>query len=372
MLSSPPPSDDRSVSASPTRSGWPAHLARHRLLAVSLALLAIAAIGIGGYQLKKKHDQRQFAKADTMPMDEAAARAETEALQPLVIQALAQRQWNQAATDAMALVKRHPDYAPARILLAQCFLANGRHDQAYEHLKYALSLPTPATVNTKPQAELQMLAGTVAQQVNRPDLAQNHFATAVALLPQEVKPRLMLASSLMAQQKFTPARDAILMALTLDQRSHKAYALMADLYNRQNQTSLAMDQIQKAIDLVPVGERTAQVSYLRVKAGILRRANQPDQAMQVLLSLKPKERLELEVLEEMALCLAMQGKATQAAALVESRLEVDPSDDVAAIRTAHWYLQAGDKKNARRLWLLAKAVNPSNPDLPELERRLTR
>lgn len=325
-----------------------------------LLVLAIAALTSGRYLLKTPGDPAKAIPTDEQPVDDAAASGETQAVQSLLMQAIDQGRFADVLANAQTLVKRYPKYAPAHVLLAQALLSSGQHAASYQQMKIALSLTTSPAPTPKAQAEMQLLAGTIAEKADQPDLAQDHLRSAISLLPQEIRPRLMLATSLMNGRKYDQARDVILMALTLDQRSHKGYALLADLYHRQNQPGLAIDQIQKAIDLVPADQRAALVSYLRVKAAILRRANQPDQAMQVLLALKPKERLDLVNLEEMALCLAMQGKPLDAAALVESRLKMDPTDDLAAARAAKWYLKAGDRENAQRLMDLARSINPAH------------
>ena len=292
--------------------------------------------------------------------DRAAAQREAQALGSQLTTAIGGGQASRMLPQLEQLVRRYPGFADAHTLLAQAYIASGRPRSAYEELEKSLQL-NPL------QAELHELAGTIAVKLNRLDEAEKHYRAAVGQESRKAKPRLLLAQVLIQENKLDEAEKVILQALVLDSNSHTGYALLADVFARQDKLPLALQEIDKAIAHEPANNREVVIQYARTKSQLLRRANRPQEALQVLATLPARERLDMSIMDDMATCYAMMGEPGRAAAMFEQYLILDPTDDRAAARSVHWYLQAHDAANAQRMLQRLRQINPRAVELPDLE-----
>jgi tetratricopeptide (TPR) repeat protein len=239
------------------------------------------------------------------------------------------------------LVDRHPQYAEARVLLAQMLLDALEVQSAYEQMETALELDPQ-------QPEVRRLAGDLALILGRNVDAARHYSTAVSLAPRDATYRLHLSQAYMNMNEMDRARDTLLEALRIDSSLHKGYAAMSDIYAKQNKTTLALTQIGKAIEHTPISERDVQVIYIRRQGHLLRRDNRPREALMSLQALTLKEQRDAEVLQEMAVCWAMLGQPLKGAELFEAELAMSPRDWQLLAGAAEWRLKAGDAEAAQR------------------------
>ncbi len=328
------------------------------LAAATIALLYWRSVG------RAMQEQQPQPAAGPAPFDAASAQTELEALQEHFNQTGVRGLTADASLASVRrFVEKYPRFAPGRTLLAQVLIYANQLQGAYEQLVLSLDLDPN-------QPEVHLLAGTVACQLNRFDDATRHYSTAVGLEPSNARYRLYLAQVYFNQQKIEQARTTALEALRLDSSLHQAYALLADLYAQQNKLSLALTEIDHALAQAPATGRSTVLAYVRRKAQFLRRNNQPEESLLTLRSLGPSEQVRPDVLEDMAICWSMLGEPAKSAALFEDALAMDPSQWRFAAAAARWRLRMGDRDAAQRHLDTLRRINPSAPEIPELEAQL--
>ncbi len=269
------------------------------------------------------------------------------------------RSTDRPAEAATNLVLRFPNDHAARNLLANILLHRGEWALAYEQMLISLE-------RNPGQAEVHLNAGTAALKLRRYDDAVHHYSQAVGLDQRNARYRVHLAHGYIAVNRFDEARGLLLAALQADSTMHEAYQGMSQLFAKQNEMSLAIEQITKAIENTPAAQRRKQVEYIREKARFLRRANRPDDALITLQSLLAKERQQPESMRELATTYAMLGRPGAAAEVYEQAMAREPAAAQWAIEAARWRIKAGDATAARRLLDQARKISPNDPAIGEL------
>ena len=140
-------------------------------------------------------------------------------------------------------VDRYPDFARARTLLAHSLFCAGDLEEAYDQFEQSFE------INPR-QPEAQLNAGSTAAQLGRLDRAQEHYSQALGLDPGNARYRLHLANIYIKQQRFDKARRMLMEALRLDSSLHQAHAALSDVFAKQNKIGLALDQIQRALEML--------------------------------------------------------------------------------------------------------------------------
>ncbi len=302
--------------------------------------------------------------AGAAPWDEQQAKTQLESVQQQFNQIAADhRQAQPVLQEAKRLVERYPQYAPTRTLLGQILLYDEQFDQAYDQFLLSLDLDGQ-------QPEVQLLAGTLAFKLDRVDRATHHYLMAVGLDTANPRYRLHLAQAYLKQRQDQLARDALLEALRIDSSLHEAYAMLSDMYAKQNRLSLALPQIQAAIDQAPASQRSQQTMYVCRKAQLLRRANRADEALLTLQGLDTHQQRQIQVMQEVALCWSALGQPDQAAVVFEQAMADDPTQWSWVAHAAHWRFKAGQPDAARRHLATLQRINPRAPMIPELEASL--
>ncbi|MEZ6191542.1 MAG: tetratricopeptide repeat protein [Phycisphaerales bacterium] len=255
----------------------------------------------------------------------------------------------------------HPDAADAYTLRGQALIYAGRSEEALKSFGRSLEL--------KPrQAGVQVIAGTTAMGLERYEESLKHYETALSIDPGNGVNAVYLAN---VQQKIGQDDEAVttlLTALRRDSSLHGAYALLSDIYAKQNKLAMAIDQIESAIETAPEDNQSAHTAYTVKRAALLRRDNRPAEAIAALEALPPEARLRPEVLRDTATGWAMLGKPAMAAELYERALAVDPSSDTAAAEAARWWIKAGNTDAARRCLQLLQRINPRHESIPILQK----
>ena len=265
--------------------------------------------------------------------------------------------------DAQALVTADPEHVAARNFLALVLSEAGRLEQAYACMTESLALD-------QVQPAIHFGAGVLATQLDRFDAARQHYLAAVRQDSGMAIYRVHLAMIEIKQQAYANAEQRLLEAIQLDSSLADAYFGLAELYFVQNKRELALQQIEKAIERMPVGQRDKQVKFLRKKAWILRRSNRWADALATLKRLTSIERRTAEVIEEMALCLRPLGREIEAAELYEAAWASDPVNVDLVIGAARYRLAAGDRERARSHVATLRTLKTDVVVLAELEAAL--
>ena len=264
---------------------------------------------------------------------------------------------------AEAVVDRFPNYVDGRVTYAQILFLNGRHADGYQQLEHALELDPK-------QAKVHILAGSTAMRLERYQQAQRHYDQAVSLEPEDPKHRLMLATAQLRQGRYDQARMTLLKTIQIDSSFDAAYATLADVYAAQNRVGLALDQITRALSLVDEKDQQRREVYLRKKARLQLRNQQPAEAMRSLRALPVKRLVDPEVSGELANIWMRLQQPERAAHHYEQILIMNPAAAWAAERATHYRLEAGDLDKAQQNLTALRGINPRDPRINEFERQL--
>jgi tetratricopeptide (TPR) repeat protein len=352
-------------------------------LVVGLVLAATAA-GLAGLWYRRPHLPPK-TPAQLRAEERAAAHAQLEALDARVLDALAANKPETVVDSLWALVQKHPDSAEARNSLALVLSRMGRLGNAFDQYQQSLRLDNQ-------QVEVHLNAGTLAWNLGYLDQASKYFDAAVRLDPRNPRCLLRRADYQLTRAKPDAAARQHDMALTLvdlnavlttdrredyQQYGHAAWALMADVMAREN-NPVAIEKIDRAIADTPPDQRKPGGKlglYLRKKAALLCQFNRFAEALAALRALDTQDKLDPDVVEQVAVCQNMlAGPAAAAreytAALAVSNLDIAPPDWRLLAGATRWCLKAGDKATARQYLAALQARNPAAPDLAEMAKQL--
>ncbi len=290
-------------------------------------------------------------EAALVALDQAAVKVNAALAQPQVTPATVQM--------ARELVSRYPHFPEARTLLAQVLLRAGDAEAAYEQVARSLELAPR-------QTSVQELAGAIASNLGRLDVAAGHFAAAAACEPNATRYRLSLANVLLKQGRLDSAQQQLRTIIRLNAQEHRAYALLADVYAQGDQMVEALAQVERALEHTPEEDRHSVVTYTRKRALLLRRAGRPREALQAFVSLYPVERQDPLVLADIAAAWDMLGQPGQAAAVYEQAATKDPTAWRLLAEAARWHDRDGDRPAVERCLKMVRLLNPHAPVLDEL------
>jgi len=267
---------------------------------------------------------------------------------------------NALVDQTFAYVEHYPRVAAGRVLLGQLELMRGNLEVAAEQFELSLQ------INPK-QPEVQVQAGAASLRHGNLDRAEHHFSQAIGLETGNAHYRVYLAQVYLKRNELDQAQMTLLEAIRLDSSVHQARASLSEVYAKQNKLDLAFTQIDHAIERSQAPER---YSYLRVKARLQLRANQPKGALVTLKALPAKQLIDMTVSQELANCWAMLGHPARAAEHFEQIASMQPSNDLALAAAAEWYLQAEQSADAQRMLKKLRRVNPRHEAITTLQAQL--
>lgn len=331
-----------------------------------LILVAVVLAVLGGIALwgPKRGGPDRSAPVETQPAPAAAVTAELTELGDLFGQVTDNNRGVQPLIDRIdALIASHPEQSAAHILRGQMLLHAGRPDQALEAFQASLKLQPR-------QANVHRLAGNLAMQLQKYDDARHHYEQARSIEPGNGEHAVYLANLQLKIGEDDQAVKTLLTAIRLDSQRHEAYALLSDIYARQNKVGLALGQIERAIQTASAQSPGPRTAYVLKRAKLLRRDNQPGESLAALQALPQDARLEPLVMRDIATSWMMLGKPQRAAEQYELALRLDPSSDLAAAEAARWRLKAGDVETARKHVQTLRRINPRYEAIPKLEQAL--
>ncbi len=263
--------------------------------------------------------------------------------------------------DVEIFAAQHPHHPDAQTLLGQVLLYQGDLTGAYAQFKSSLSIDNA-------QPEVHLLAGSICMQLDQYDQAELHYRNAINLDPSNHRFRLHLAACYTSQKRLDDARTLLMSLINRDSSAHDAYAMLSKLYYTQNKLDMAMIQITRALNSIPISDRQQTIIYVRHMAAILRRMNKPSEALQVLESkLTETERNDPVVIGDMAMCFSMQNQFEAAALLFEEALQTNPTNSRLAANAVRWWHKAGEPGKARLGIDRIRKFNPNSPAVPLLE-----
>lgn len=296
--------------------------------------------------------------SDTGPLSEKKLAAIHEAAQHYILS----DKIPQAKAIVAKLLQRAPDDAQAHVLMAKILMTEGKGDDAYDQVMQSLKLQPN-------DDQVQFLAGAMAETGGALDKARYHYARASTLAPRNGVYPMHLGEVMIKTGDLDGAQLQLLRAKSLNASLTQVYAMLAEIASRQGKLTLALDEIDKAIDQSNPHD-PHWVPYLLEKAQLLRRANHPDAALALLLTLAPGDQQQPAVVQQISACYLMLGKPSRAAAVWMELFALDPQNQDAAAQAGLCFLRAGDREHARQYLDFAKQFGDKNPNVQALESAL--
>lgn len=267
---------------------------------------------------------------------------------------------------AKAFIAKYPKYPHAYTLLAKVYIELYKWPEAYDELQKSLKLDAN-------QPMVHHLAGTILYEMRNYDSAEANYLTAVQLAPNDPLHLVYLAQVYIRTNRFTEALTRLLEALQLDDQFHEAYATMSDLYMKQNEPELALQQIDKAIKFTSLDKRDVIVPYYLKRASIHRRLGDPTAAMNELENnLLEHEQFQPRAAEEIAITWGMLREFTKAAEFYERAIAANPTEWRFYQGAADYYIKAGNVLKAKTYMRGLRSIDPNQPSIKDLQQRIAK
>lgn len=263
--------------------------------------LLVLIIGAAGFVILRLASPSAPAEA---PRDAAGTIASINESVEAARHYLKQNEPGRAAAILREAAREHPGEQNIHLLLGECLLALDQPGDALDAYEHAIALGPD-------HAEYRHVAGTIAAEQGELQRAEAHYAMAQRLNPSNPKHPLYLAQVQRKLGELDAARASLATATNLDPDLAIAWAALAGIALEENRLSVAQDYIDKARELEP-----RRSTWRVVEAKILRRRHKPEQAAQLLYAIPEADRLaDPDIVEELAMCLSMIGRTTEAANL---------------------------------------------------------
>ncbi len=264
---------------------------------------------------------------------------------------------------AAKLVERYPGFAPAYTLHGQVLMTIGRLDEAGREMRTALELGGE-------DAQTRALLGAVYLKLHDHDAARTNFQAAISLDKDNPEHRVKLANLEYEAGNYDAAQRAALDALALDSSRHQAHALLSQVYEKRGEPSLAEQQMVKALAVLGGEEEATRLTYVRRRAAMLRRMNDPQAALAALRELPPQDLFNMDIAPDFERTYGMMGQPELVALYYDEISRIEPLNPEPFAAAATWYLKAEDPDAARLMVQRLQRLSPRHPALPELQKQL--
>lgn len=183
--------------------------------------------------------------------------------------------------------------------------------------------------------------------------SQTIFEHAIAVDPTNVVARVMLANTLLAQERFADAQVHFEKALEANPNFPEVHFNLGNLFVQANRVPEAIAAYEKALELNPTYPEAH--ANLGVALGMERRFEEAIAHYEKSLELQP---LQPDLLRNLALDLIQLGRLAEADATLQRALEIDPSDATAHFLLGTVYQARGQTQEALTRYERALALRP--------------
>ena len=352
---------------------------RRRRFLIAAVLSALAAVGSAACE-RKTSAPPAAASSDTVgsTLGSGAIDASLEAAE----QYLTAGNTANAESIIVSLLTRAPQDHRAhelygRVLYLRSFEASIRGDEeaaahhvtdAYDHYRLSVANAEAAGGDPYMLAGLHQSAGEIASAAGRPDDALRHFRESGRLAPDAAKAPLYEAQILIQLGRRDEARKALHRVLQLDPDEAYAHASLAALAMHASNREAAVGHITEARRADP-----ANLAFRLQEARIHRESGDPRTALELLVALDERTRVQEAVTAEIAACYTSLDDPANAAAAWENRYRahaLHPTAWRAAVRAAHARIEAGERDRALFLYHRALLLAPDEAEVRALGEKI--
>lgn len=335
--------------------------ANHSILLLGCAALALAAGIYTGVRLLSGPGRTPYAthrgsKAveEMNTRDVAAVRATLAEVSEMINA----DQIPQAGVAIRTLHDRFPDHPEVVKAYVEVLLHENKHADAYQTMLRYIEL--------KPEdAPARFQAGMIANSLQKRSEAVEHFKSACAADKSNPQYPLYLGQMLARQRDWTQAKIYLAAAAALKPDQDIIWGTLGQIALEENSIEMARQYAHKAQTLAP-----DNLHWRVLQSRILRRDNQPDQAILILNALPEGDRWTPTVVNEVAICRALTGDFAGAAREHLDFLNRDTTATESAVAATRYFLQAGDLASAKQWLGFCQRANPDSPDVLALSEQV--
>jgi tetratricopeptide (TPR) repeat protein len=243
----------------------------------------------------------------------------------------------EALNNTKMFVKEHPTNQEGKIVLARLALQLGETETAFDALNSALETDAwffPA----------RLLLTDVRIKQGRLDLAEEQLRYLYSKYPDSVASLLPLAEVLIQQGRVEESRGFLARILEKDPAHSRARLLMVDTYLRERKIDSAQAMLDSWKEEVPGQIQPVQIR----KARLYSLANRLPEAKQALAAYREPKTENLQALSELAIIHVKDGQYDSAIAVYKTMGEVSPATRMNAESMA-LYLHLKNRNPARAL-----------------------
>ncbi|MFK7758673.1 MAG: tetratricopeptide repeat protein [Phycisphaerales bacterium] len=311
---------------------------------LSLVLIYYAARSLIGEQM-----------GESVLMDAGQDDGEFDATQPAPIQTIEQvlesvqvyvasEEYPPAVAILKAAVNRYPNDPDLRYSLGELYLLTQDPTLAYQQYQSGIEINSKAGGVGSVDPKILFTAGTLANTIGQPERALEHYMGAMQADPQNPDYPLYLANIQLKLNQLSASKASLAMAARLDPGRAHVWATWAQVALRENNSEIALQQIEKARQLEP-----AVAAWSILEAQIQKRAGNPERSIELLTALPDGALFASEPMKILAESYGMMGNPSEAASRMMDFASSVPTDPQAAFDTALW-LQRAKQLDSARQW----------------------
>lgn len=307
------------------------------MLGVLLGIGALLAAGVAGYAVWSLLQQPAPVAPETTDDGSNKGLAGTESVEEILgaVQVYVRNEDFESALSVLeGAVATYPNDQELRLGLGDLYLMTGQTGLAYEQYLAGIEIG-PETWAA------QFTAGTIANILSQPEIAESHYISAMRLDPTNPETPIYLAAIQMKINKLSEAKANLAIASRLSPDSPRSFTMRAEIAMRENKPSIALDQVRRARSIEPDA-----LGLVLLEAKALRRMGEAQQAVDLLTALPMEYAITPEAVMQLAECLGMLGRADDAAARVMDAAERQPEDSTLQFEAALWLQRAGRQDEA--------------------------
>lgn len=244
------------------------------------------------------------------------------------------QEWGKAEAVLNEAVKQYPEEQVLYLQLGEILAIQRKSAEAYANFEKALAIGPR-------EPEIEMAAGTVANDAGRLDRAEEHYQAAQAARKNDWQPSLFLAQVQMKRNEFSEAKKNLMLAAGAKPDLAVAWGSLAEVLLRENSVGPALKNIAKARELEP-----DNLNWRIIEARALKRDGKPDAALQLLVGLDESTKTTPGVMPLIGECFGLLKRPADAAAQYAKVSDRFPDKPEWALEAARWFGRAADKAKA--------------------------
>lgn len=265
--------------------------------------------------------------------------------------------------DLTAFVEKFPENDAGWRALGQAKAYEEDPQGAYEAFTRSLELRPN-------QPEIAILAGTFAKGLERFEASERWYRKAIEQQPRVVGHRRHLAILYEHRGDLPMAEQTLREALALAPNHVELLIQLASIIEAAGREDEALSLLEHAVTRsVLMSADRRRLLAIRYADMMLSRG-QPQRAQEALEPLPASQQFRHDVLERLAICWGIAGEPQRAAERYDTKLILDPEDQLAASEAVRWWIMAGRVDKAKASLTRLRRIAPRHEKLSEFTEQI--